>query len=198
MDYRNLSAMQLDALREVFTIGSGNAATSLSFLLNRKIDMGIPNIKIVRLEEILENDLNNEVIAVLVKVIGEAPGNILYAFDKHVAKEIIEALISNSDVFSDIGMSAIAEIGNIIASSYMNSIVSFTGIKMIASVPAVTHDMFNAILTSTFIESGQYDDYILDIETLFKGHNGQDVLGHFYYIPQPGSLENILKQLGMV
>ena len=60
-------------------------------------------------------------------------------------------------------MSAIAEIGNIIASSYMNSIVSFTGIKMIASVPAVTHDMFNAILTSTFIESGQYDDYILDI-----------------------------------
>ena len=188
MDYRNLSSMQLDALREVFNIGSGNAATSLSFLLNRKIDMGIPNIKIVRLEEILENDLNNEVIAVLVKVIGEAPGNILYAFDKHVAK----------DVFSDIGMSAIAEIGNIIASSYMNSIVSFTGIKMIASVPAVTHDMFNAILTSTFIESGQYDDYILDIETLFKGHNGQDVLGHFYYIPQPGSLENILKQLGMV
>ncbi len=121
MDYRNLSSMQLDALREVFNIGSGNAATSLSFLLNRKIDMGIPNIKIVRLEEILENDLNNEVIAVLVKVIGEAPGNILYAFDKHVAKEIIEALISNSDVFSDIGMSAIAEIGNIIASSYMNS-----------------------------------------------------------------------------
>ena len=162
MDYRNLSSMQLDALREVFNIGSGNAATSLSFLLNRKIDMGIPNIKIVRLEEVLE------------------------------------ALISNSDVFSDIGMSAIAEIGNIIASSYMNSIVSFTGIKMIASVPAVTHDMFNAILTSTFIESGQYDDYILDIETLFKGHNGQDVLGHFYYIPQPGSLENILKQLGMV
>ena len=38
MDYRNLSSMQLDALREVFNIGSGNAATSLSFLLNRKID----------------------------------------------------------------------------------------------------------------------------------------------------------------
>ena len=94
MDYRNLSSMQLDALREVFNIGSGNAATSLSFLLNRKIDMGIPNIKIVRLEEILENDLNNEVIAVLVKVIGEAPGNILYAFDKHVAKEIIEMYLA--------------------------------------------------------------------------------------------------------
>lgn len=72
MDYRNLSPMQLDALKEVFNIGSANAATSLSLLLNRKIDMGVPNIKIIRLEEILDDDLNNEVIAVLVKIVGEA------------------------------------------------------------------------------------------------------------------------------
>lgn len=198
MDYRNLSPMQLDALKEVFNIGSANAATSLSLLLNRKIDMGVPNIKIIRLEEILDDDLNNEVIAVLVKIVGEASGYILHAFDKHIAEEIIKALIPNGDVFNDMGMSTIAEIGNIIASSYMNAIVSFTGIKMVASVPAVTHDVFNAILISTFIESGQYDDYILDIETLFKGGGGKSILGHFYYIPQPGSLENILKKLGMV
>lgn len=198
MDYRNLSPMQLDALKEVFNIGSANAATSLSLLLNRKIDMGVPNIKIIRLEEILDDDLNNEVIAVLVKIVGEASGYILHAFDKHVAEEIIKALIPNGDVFNDMGMSTIAEIGNIIASSYMNAIVSFTGIKMVASVPAVTHDVFNAILISTFIESGQYDDYILDIKTLFKGDGDKSVLGDFYYIPQPGALENILKKLGMV
>ena len=197
MDYRNLSPMQLDALKEVFNIGSASAATSLSVLLDKKIDMGVPNIKIIRLEEILDDDLNNEVIAVLVKIVGEASGYILHAFDKHVAEEIIKALIPNGDVFNDMGMSTIAELGNIIASSYMNAIVSFTGIKMVASVPAVTHDVFNAILISTFIESGQYDDYILDIETLFKGGGGKSILGHFYYIPQPGSLENILKKLGM-
>ena len=134
----------------------------------------------------------------MVKVLGEAPGNILYAFNKNVAKEISKTLIFNEDIFSEIGMSTVAEIGNIIASSYMNSIVSLTELKMMASVPAVTYDMFNSILVSTFIESGQYDEYILDIETLFKGENGCDIMGHFYYIPQPGSLENILKQLGMV
>lgn len=198
MDYRHLSPIQRDALKEVFNIGSGNAATSLSFLLNKKIDMAVPNIEIVRLEELLDNDLSNEVIAVLVKVIGEAPGNILYVFDKSVAKEITEILISNEDVFSEIGMSTISEIGNIIAASYMNSIVSFTGIKMIASVPAVAYDLLYTILTTTYIESGQYDEYILDIQTLFKGENGSDVLGNFYYIPEPGSLEKILEQLGMV
>lgn len=198
MDYRNLTEAQLDALREVFNIGSGNAATSLSYLLNKKIDMGVPSIKIVRLQDILESYLTEEVVAVLVKVLGEAPGNILYAFNKNVAKEISKTLIFNEDIFSEIGMSTVAEIGNIIASSYMNSIVSLTELKMMASVPAVTYDMFNSILVSTFIESGQYDEYILDIETLFKGENGCDIMGHFYYIPQPGSLENILKQLGMV
>ena len=198
MDYRNLTEAQLDALREVFNIGSGNAATSLSYLLNKKIDMGVPSIKIVRLQDILESYLTEEVVAVLVKVLGEAPGNILYAFNKNVAKEISKTLIFNEDIFSEIGMSTVAEIGNIIASSYMNSIVSLTELKMMAAVPAVTYDMFNSILVSTFIESGQYDEYILDIETLFKGENGCDIMGHFYYIPQPGSLENILKQLGMV
>lgn len=197
MDYRNLSSVQLDALKEVFNIGSGNAATALSWLLNKKVDMGVPRIEIVKLQDVVGSDLDHEVIAVLVKVIGEAPGNILYVFDKEVAEEIAEILIGNYDVFSDMGMSTMAEIGNIIASSYMNAIVSFTGLKMIPSVPAVTYDMFNAILPATFIESGQYDEYILDIETLFKGENKCNVIGNFYYIPEPGSLENILLKLGM-
>jgi chemotaxis protein CheC len=197
MDYRNLSSIQLDALREVFNIGSGNAATSLSWLLNKKVDMGVPKIEIVQLQDVVNSDLDYEVIAVVVKVIGEAPGSILYIFDKKVAVEIAEILIEDHDVFSEMGMSTMAEIGNIIASSYMNAIVSFTGLKMIPSVPAVTYDMFNAVLPSTFIESGQYDEYILDIETLFKGDNGCNVIGNFYYIPEPGSLENILLKLGM-
>ena len=198
MDYRNLSSEQLDALGEVFNIGTGNAATSLSWLLNKKVDMTVPNVRVVRLDDVLESELEHEVIAVLVKVIGEAPGNILYCFGKEVALSITEKLTNNKDVFSEIAMSTMAEIGNIIASSYMSSIVSFTGLKMIPSVPAVTYDMFNAILSSTFIESGQYDEYILDIETLFKGTSGSDIMGNFYYIPEPGSLENILKKLGMV
>lgn len=195
MDYRNLTEAQLDALREVFNIGSGNAATSLSYLLNKKIDMGVPSIKIVRLQDILESYLTEEVVAVLVKVLGEAPGNILYAFNKNVAKEISKTLIFNEDIFSEIGMSTVAEIGNIIASSYMNSIVSLTELKMMASVPAVTYDMFNSILVSTFIESGQYDEYILDIETLFKGENGCDIMGHFYYIPQARFFRKYIKTI---
>ena len=57
--------------------------------------------------------------------------------------------------------------------------------------------MLGAILSTSFMESGQYGDYILDIETQFVQEN-EKLNGHFYYIPMPGSLEKILKSLGLM
>lgn len=183
---------------EVFNIGSGNAATALSVILNKKIDMQIPDVRIVKLEEALENDFSQEVVAVLVKVVGEISGDILYVFERETVNEIIQSLDFKVDIVSDMGISIISEIANIIAASCMNAIADFTELKMVISVPAVTYDMFNAIFTTTFADLSQYDEYILTIETLFKIENSSDKLGRFYYIPQKKSLENILKQLKMI
>ncbi len=57
--------------------------------------------------------------------------------------------------------------------------------------------MLNAILATTFVESGQYDEYILDIETLFLNENDGEIGAHFYYIPVPGSIEKILETIGV-
>ncbi len=100
------------------------------------------------------------------------------------------------EYIDEMGNSVVCEVGNIIASSYMNSMAKFTGLYVIPSVPAVTCDMLGAILSTTFIESGQFDDYVIDIETLLMQNNSK-VSGHFYYIPMPGSLEKILNALGI-
>jgi len=71
-----------------------------------------------------------------------------------------------------------------------------TNLKLFPSVPAVTKDMLTAILSTTFIESGQFNDYVLDIETGFSQEN-EDLRGDFYFIPSPGSLEKILESLGL-
>ena len=196
MDYREFTSMQIDALKEVFNIGTGNSVTALSSMLNKKIDMNVPNLRIVSLQEILSSEADSEVLGVLVKAIGEAPGNILYTFKKEVASSISTMLLGQEEVFTELGMSIIGEIGNIVASSYINAITVVTGLSIVSSVPAVAYDMLSSILTTTVIEAGQYDDYILEIETLFKG-DGDDIMGNFYYIPEPGSLEKILTKLGM-
>lgn len=79
----------------------------------------------------------------------------------------------------------------------MNAISQVTGLKVLPSVPAISCDMMGAILVTTFIEAGQYEEYILDIETAFLNESSSDVGTHFYYIPVPGSLEKILKSIGI-
>ena len=198
MDYSSLSMIQLDALKEVSNIGAGNAATALSMLLNKKIDMSVPSVNVVRLEDVVEATGESEVCGTVVRVLGDIAGNILLVFEEDTVKNIIGKLIgSETDVNSEMGQSVLCEIANIISASYMNSIAQLTNLAIAPSVPAVAYDMLGAILTTTFIESNQYDEYILDIETIFLDDTEENIGGHFYYIPMPGSLEKILKSIGI-
>ncbi|WP_293983400.1 chemotaxis protein CheC [uncultured Clostridium sp.] len=198
MDYSSLSMIQLDALKEVSNIGAGNAATALSMLLNKKIDMSVPSVNVVRLEDVVEANGESEVSGIVVRVLGDIAGNILLVFEEDTVKKIIGKLIgSETDVNSEMGQSVLCEIANIISASYMNSIAQLTNLAIAPSVPAVAYDMLGAILTTTFIESNQYDEYILDIETIFLDDTEENIGGHFYYIPMPGSLEKILKSIGI-
>ena len=200
MSYNNFNPLQMDALREVGNIGAGNSATALSQLLNRKIDMTVPSINIIPFRDIFSRIGGEELVSgVVVRVLGDTPGNILFIFDKETALSVIKSLTGEStDQISEMGDSVLCEIGNIISASYLNAISKLTNLVIMPSVPAVATDMLGAILSTTFIESGQYDDYVLDIETDFKqGEHGERLGGHFYYIPMPGSLEKILNILGV-
>lgn len=198
MEYVNYNPLQLDALKEVGNIGAGNAATALSQLLNKKVDMTVPSVNIVPFNAIFSRIGGEEVvIGVIVRVLGDTPGNILFIFEKDGALNLIEDLTGKrEEQISEMGNSVLCEIGNIISSSFMNAIAKFTNMLITPSVPAVTYDMLGAILSTTFIESGQFDDSVLDIETMFLDSNSE-ISGHFYYIPMPGSLDKILSALGV-
>ena len=198
MDYSELSSIQLDVLQEVGNIGAGNAATALSQLLNEKVDMAVPAVNIVPFDDIFsEIGVEKVVVGVIVRVLGDIPGNILFTIEKEAALNIISSLLGKEqDQITEIGSSALCEIGNIISSSFMNAIATLTNLAARPSVPAIALDMMGAILSTTFIESGQFDEYILDLETRFLLEH-QKMNGHFYYIPMPGSLEKILNSLGV-
>lgn len=198
MEYSKLNGVQLDALKEVSNIGAGNAATALSMMINKKVDMTVPAVNVVRLEDIVELNGEKEVAGTVVRVLGDIAGNILLVFEKETSENIIGKLVgSKESPDSEMGRSVLCEIANIISASYMNSIAQLTNLAIAPSVPAVAYDMLGAILTTTFIESNQYDEYILDIETVFLDETEENIGGHFYYIPMPGSLEKILKSIGI-
>lgn len=191
--------IQLDALKEVSNIGAGNGATSLSMMLGKKIDMTVPAVNIVKMDDLINSAGEKEVIGILVKVLGDIKGSILIEFEKDKAMQIANKLLGNNDMteLNSMSTSALCEIGNIVSASYMNSIAKFTGLEISPSVPELADDMSSSILSIVFVESGQYDDYILDIETVFLDENNNNLGAHFYYVPEPGSLEKILKTIGI-
>lgn len=199
MDYSKLTEMHIDAFKEVFNIGAGHGAGALSTLLDKKIDINVPYLEVIDIENVYEKiALEEVIIGVLVKVLGQAPANILFTFSEETAREIIKNLTAVDDELSEeseIGQSVLCEIGNIIAASYMNAIAEFTGIKMVASVPAIAHDMTGSILTATFIEGLQQADKILEIKTDLKMSNNR-LNTCFYYLPQEDSLIKILNSIG--
>lgn len=190
--------MQLDALKEVSNIGAGNAATALSMMLGKTIDMTVPSVNMIELNDLFDSVGEEVVVGIVVRVIGDIGGNILIIFKNDIAKDIIEMLLGRrEEEYTELGNSVLCEIGNILSGSYMNAISQFTGLKVISSVPAVSCDMISAILSTTFLESGQFEDYILDIETVFLDEKRKNFGAHFYYVPVPNSLEKILKSIGV-
>jgi chemotaxis protein CheC len=200
--FKNLSSIQIDALREIGNVGAGNAATALSQMVNKKIDMTVPKINILPFDEVSETvgGPENLVVGLYLRVDGHAPSNILFLLPINSAKSLVDMLMCKeagaTDEFGEIEISALKELGNILSGSYLNALAMFTNLTFSPSVPALALDMAGAILSTVLIQLGEVGDHALVIETLFLEEN-QEVKGHFFLLPDPGSLDLIVQALGV-
>lgn len=194
-----LNFIQLDALKEVGNIGAGNAATALSQLINKKVEMAVPEVDLLPFEEMIKRlgQEDDRFMAVLLKVFGDAPGNILFIMNFERAQILADTMLRELGDFSEeIFTSMFQEIGNILGNAFINAIGKLTGLNMITSVPAAAVDMLAAILSTSFMDAEQYSDLVLAIDTNFI-ENERESGGNIFYIPKPGSLNKILRKLGL-
>lgn len=200
--FESFKAFEMDVLKEVGNIGAGNAATALSKLLDKPVDMAVPKVSLLPFEEVAERVGGAEqiVLAVFLRVEGEAPGNMFFIIEEQSAKRMLNQLLSmnhqDEDGYSEMELSALCEIGNILAGSYLSSLADFTQLPMVPSVPAIAHDMAGAILSYGLMQYGEMGDSALLIETTFL-EDRQSLEGHFFLIPDPESFNKIFKALGV-
>ncbi|MFZ3101237.1 MAG: chemotaxis protein CheC [Desulfitobacteriaceae bacterium] len=196
-----LNQIQRDALKEIGNIGSGNAATALSTLLQRRIDMSVPEVWMLDFEEVSKiiGLLDAAQAVVYVKVEGEAPGKAVFFLPLESAEIIVQSLFSSSehtDLFtSEIAQSALKEVGNIMVSSFIIALTQFSGIPLQPSVPALAVDMAGAILDAILLEEGVLDEQVLFIDTQMSGI--PQIEGQFIFLPDQGSLKKLLGALGV-
>ncbi|GAE91603.1 chemotaxis protein CheC - inhibitor of MCP methylation [Gracilibacillus boraciitolerans JCM 21714] len=203
----NLSQQHLDILKEIGNIGgAGNAATALSRLLNKKIDMLIPAIKIVDFNDLMEyvGGPDQVIVSVFLRIQGEAPpGSMFFVLTPEEAHSLVEQLIGTSAENledNELAISAISEIGNILSGSYLSALSDFTSINLQPTVPNLTIDMAAAILMQGLVEISQESDYAIIIDTMIEENDQtkETVKGHFFLLPDPNSFDKIFRALGGV
>lgn len=200
--FNSFADFQMDVLKEVGNIGAGHAATALSQLLDKPVDMLVPKVQMVPFEEIADSvgGAEQAVIAIFLRVEGETPGNLFFILKFESAKKLLRNLAGIESVegeeYSEMELSALNEIGNILAGSYLSSLADFTQLNMQPTVPSLAIDMAGAILSYGLLQFGQMGDQALLIDTKFLD-GSDEVEGHFFLIPDPESFERIFVALGV-
>ena len=205
IDLNELNDIQYDVLREIGNIGAGNATTALSQMLNQKMDMSVPKVALIPFNQISEimGDEDQTVVGILLGFEGDVHGMMMFLFDTKSAHHLVNTLmmqdmengIEAGAEFSEMEMSALNEIGNIVSGSYLTAISKLTNLKMISTVPEMTIDMIGALLSVPASEFGKYGDKLLLIQSQFGEMDF--VNGYFLMIPELESYDILLDSLGV-
>ncbi len=198
----DLDNMNFDVLTEIGNIGAGNAVTALSQMINAKVDMYVPQVKMLTFQQ-LANVIGGEetlVAGIMLSLEGDIEGSMLFMLGSEDAHRLVEQLLGMKpqadDTFSEMEMSALMELGNIITGAYLSAISKMTNLTISPSVPYLSVDMGGAILSVPAIEFGKLGDQALLIESRFRDMD-VDISGYFIMIPTLDSYDSIMRALGI-
>lgn len=190
-----------DVLKEIGNIGAGNAMTALSQMLQCKVDMKVPQVRLLEFMEVGEMMGGEEqiMVGVFLGVEGDITGSMMFMVEeasaKHLIQKITMGMLPPGSEFEEMGLSAMKEVGNIITGAYLNSLSTLTNLKIFPTPPALTVDMAGAILSVPAIQFGIFGDKILLIQSQFYDEIKLD--GYFILIPDLESYAKILTALGL-
>lgn len=197
-----LNEIHIDVLKEIGNIGAGNAATSLSQMLSKRIDMNVPEVSLLNYDDVIDSigGAENIVVGILVSFEGDINGVILFLLKKEFVHLIINSLLGTElhsfEEISEMEMSALSEIGNIMVSSYVNSISSLTNMTIDITVPSLNIDMSGALLDAVTAEFSEAADKVIFIREKYFCQD-ETVYSHMLLLPSMESLKILLKRFGL-
>ncbi len=196
-----VNSKYFDVLKEIGNIGAGNATTAIANMLGLRIDMSVPEVAFLPVEDLgsaigAEDEI---IVGIMLGVEQDIDGSMMFLMDMASAHHIVNKLMMRDDSycepFDEMDLSAIKEIGNIIAGSYLSALSGLTNLTIVPSVPFVAVDMAAAILSVPAVQFGIFGDNALMINTEFSDDLG--IKGHFILMPEEDSYAKILTALGV-
>ncbi len=188
--------MQLDALRELANIASGTAATALSQMLGREIELSVPHALAPALSHAVDaaGDPGELVDGIALKLAGDIDGIVLLLIPIQDGACLCSLL--GIERASEYGDSALCEIGNILGASYLNALAAMTGLALEPGPPSLVADTLGAVIATVLTSDGAHGDtaLVLDSELAVAGATCSI---SFLLLPSTGGVPGLLAPLGL-
>jgi len=203
MPFRELNNVQLDTLKEIGNIGMGHAATALSQMIGQRVNLTVPNVTIIEISKVPEHlgGAEKMMVGITLQILGDARGSIMLLFPQESAHRLLCSLLGHQEkglIMTEVSVSALKEVGNILASAYLSALGNLLNKTLIPSVPQLAYDMAGAVVDHVLIDLSQSGDFAMMVETDFGGEPDQDlaIKGHFFLLPDPVTLNIFLSSVG--
>ena len=202
-NFEDLGAMEIDVLTEVGNIGAGNAMTALSSMIGQMVDIEVPAVNILGFQEAIDYAGGPEktVVGIIVPIKDDIEGEILFLLENDIVELVVSTFFGTSDIdllnLSPDMTSALTELGNIMAASYVNAIAELTGMKIEVEIPMLSIDMLGAIMSVPAAQMGQLSDKLLYIDNLML-IDKVSVKSKMMLLPTVESLDKLLRSLGVI
>ena len=194
----DLETIELSAWTELMNRGTVNAVSGLAEMLGREIRITCFDLKEVPVPHAYDlfDGAETVVVAIYLTIAEGATGHILLVYPPATAYELVDMLMDNppetTQELGEIEESALAEVGNVVGSFFLNSLADDTGIRLQPSPPHVMTDMAGAIMGIALSDIMQYGDDVFVMETVF-GSEDREVNGALLVLPSADFLDVVKK-----
>ena len=194
----SFSELHLDALAEVFNVGAGRAAASLSAIVGDEVKLSVPSIEIKKSDEVDTSimSLSSMKFGVVSQHFsGPFDAQALLLFTESHALEIVRDMMGSQmsiEELAEFEQEAMCELGNIILNACLSAMADMLHISLDSSLPdyriASIEDIFKGL------KSAEEQPYVLVLHidlSIEKRHSE----GHLIFLLSSMSLKNLAQQI---
>jgi chemotaxis protein CheC len=179
--------------------GVSYAARGFSDMVGQTLGVSRPQVDLMPLAGVpnLLGGPESEAVGIYLRVQGEMSGQIMLVLAYPKALELVDLIMNDppgtTRSLGALERSALAELGNLTGTFFLNAVAAYTGFGARPSPPAIMVDMVGAILDIVVATHGAVSQNVLLLKASFL-NEGREVQADFWVIPDPAALEAFAKR----
>jgi len=173
--------------------GATRAGRGLSGLMGQEIAIHVPNIRVGTKDDACDAVGGEETVVLgsYLSISGDITGHVMLLFPEPRALECVDLMVGNppgtTSEPDEMACSAVAELGNIVGSAFVNALADRLNLILHPSPPQVIHDMAIALVETVYAEVLSQGGEVVMMDAVFEDRKGQTA-GLLIVAPDPASL----------